>query len=62
MAKDSNYLSKFSPLNNKISKNKIPFTESLKHTYERVVPFYNFEIKKNLKDRKNILISAHGKH
>ena len=29
-------------------KNKIPFTESLKHTYERVVPFYNFEIKKKI--------------
>ena len=32
----------------------------LKHTYERVVPFYNFEIKKNLENGKNILISAHG--
>ena len=26
----------------------IPFTESLKNTYERVVPFYEKEIKKNL--------------
>jgi len=60
MAKDSNYLENFSPLNDGITKNKIPFTESLKHTYERVVPFYNFEIKKNLENGKNILISAHG--
>ena len=60
MAKDSNYLENFSPLNDGIPKNKIPFTESLKHTYERVVPFYNFEIKKNLENGKNILISAHG--
>ena len=38
----------------------IPFTESLKDTYDRVVPFYESEIKKNLKDNKNVLISAHG--
>ena len=37
-----------------------PFTESLKNTYERVVPFYEREIKKNLSDSKNILVSAHG--
>ena len=60
MAKDSNYLENFSSLNDGIPKNKIPFTESLKHTYDRVVPFYNFEIKKNLENGKNILISAHG--
>ena len=35
-------------------------TESLKDTYERVVPYYNLEISKNLKNKKNILISAHG--
>ena len=60
MAKDSSYLSRFSPLNNKIPKDKIPLTESLKSTYERVIPFFNTEIKKNLKESKNILISAHG--
>ena len=38
----------------------IPFTESLKDTYERVVPFYEKEIKKHFKKNKNILISAHG--
>ena len=36
------------------------FSESLKSTYERVVPFYDSEIKKNLYLGKNILISAHG--
>ena len=60
MAKDSSYLSRFSPLNNKIPKDRIPLTESLKNTYERVIPFFNTEIKKNLKESKNILISAHG--
>ena len=38
---------------------KIPDTESLKDTYERVIKFYNEEIKTIFKD-KNILISAHG--
>ena len=37
---------------------KIPDTESLKDTYERVIKFYNKEIQNNIS--KNILISAHG--
>ena len=60
MAKDSNYLENFSPLNGGIPPNKIPLTESLKNTYDRVVPYYDIEINKNLKNGKNILISAHG--
>ena len=32
----------------------------MKNTYERVVPYYDIEIKKNLENGKNILISAHG--
>ena len=38
---------------------KIPDTESLKDTYERVIKFYNEEIETIFKG-KNILISAHG--
>ena len=60
MTKDSNYIKNFSPLNGGIPKNKIPLTESLKNTYERVIPFYEIEINKNLENGKNILISAHG--
>ena len=60
MANDSYYLENFSPLNSGIPENKIPLSESLKNTYERVIPFYDFEIKKNLENGKNILISAHG--
>jgi len=37
---------------------RIPDTESLKDTYERVIKFYNKEIQNNIS--KNILISAHG--
>ena len=58
--KSNKYLSSFSKLNSKIPTKKIPLTESLKNTYDRVVPFYENEIKKNLIDKKNVLISAHG--
>ena len=60
MSENSKYLSNFSPLNGNIPIGMTPFTESLKNTYERVVPFYEREIKKNLSDSKNILVSAHG--
>jgi 2,3-bisphosphoglycerate-dependent phosphoglycerate mutase len=60
MPENSKYLSNFSPLNGSIPIGMTPFTESLKHTYERVVPFYEKEIKKNLSRGKNVLISAHG--
>ena len=42
-----------------VSKENIPDTESLKDTYERVIKYYNEEIKNKLKN-KNVLISAHG--
>ena len=54
--------SPYHPLNINIYKNvpkdKIPDTESLKNTYERVIPFY----KKNIEPKldKNIIVSAHG--
>jgi 2,3-bisphosphoglycerate-dependent phosphoglycerate mutase len=50
----------FSPLNAAIPLGMIPFTESLKDTYNRVVPYYEKEIKKKLEENKNVLISAHG--
>ena len=39
--------------------NKIPDTESLKDTYERVLKFYKQEIENKI-SKNNILISAHG--
>ena len=54
--------SKFHPLNidayKDIPRESIPDTESLKDTYERVVPYFVENIEKNLQD--NIIISAHG--
>ncbi len=43
---------------NDIPRNLIPDTESLKDTYDRVVPYFIENIEKNLHD--NIIISAHG--
>ena len=43
----------------KLSRDLIPDTESLKDTYERVIKYYEKEISSKLND-KNILISAHG--
>ena len=52
----------YHPLNieiyNNIPREKIPDTESLKDTYNRVIPFFENKIVQNLD--KNILISAHG--
>ena len=44
----------------KVPRDILPNTESLKDTYERVLKYFEKEIKKKLKD-KNVLISAHGK-
>ena len=52
----------FHPLNietyKEIPRDKIPDTESLKDTYDRVIEFYKNEIEIN--KSKNVLISAHG--
>ena len=50
----------FSPLNPSIPVGMIPFTESLKDTYGRVIPYYEKEIQKHIKENKNVLVSAHG--
>ncbi|MBA1340086.1 MAG: 2,3-bisphosphoglycerate-dependent phosphoglycerate mutase [Pelagibacterales bacterium] len=54
----------YHPLNietyKKIPRDKIPDTESLKDTYERVIEYYNSYIHAKLLENKNIVISAHG--
>ena len=39
---------------------KIPDTESLKNTYNRVIPYFEKNIEIHLKENKNIILSAHG--
>ena len=55
----------YHPINIEAYKNippkNIPDTESLKDTYERVLPYFKKEILSKLEDNKNIIISAHGK-
>ena len=60
MSESDQNQSLFSPLNIDIPKGMIPLTESLKDTYNRVIPFFENKIKPNLKDNKNIIIAAHG--
>jgi 2,3-bisphosphoglycerate-dependent phosphoglycerate mutase len=54
----------YHPLNieiyNKIPREKIPDTESLKDTYKRVIEYFKSDIQNKLLQNKNIVISAHG--
>ena len=50
----------FSNLNIKIPQGSIPQTESLKDTYNRVIPFFEKKIKPDLLNNKNIIVAAHG--
>ena len=43
-----------------IPTDKMPDSESLKNTFERVMPYYEKNIKPLLSSNKNILIAAHG--
>ena len=56
--------SPYHPINIKAYKRipleKIPDTESLKDTYDRVIKYYNSNIREKLLQNKNILIVAHG--
>ena len=56
--KDSKYSSHNDPLYKGLK--NIPNGESLKNTYERVVPYFEKNIKKYLTENKNIILSAHG--
>ena len=52
----------YHPLNiaiyNDVPKEKIPDTESLKDTYERVIPYFKKNIQQKIKE--NVIVSAHG--
>jgi len=56
--KDSKYSSHNDPLYKGLK--YIPNTESLKDTYDRVVPYFEKNIEKHLRENKNIILSAHG--
>ena len=54
----------YHPINIDIYKNipleNIPDTESLKDTYDRVLPYFKKKIQTKLEKNKNILVAAHG--
>ena len=54
----SEYSSHKDPLYKDLS--NIPDTESLKNTYDRVIPYFKKHIEKHIKQSKNIILSAHG--
>lgn len=43
-----------------VDKSELPYNESLKDTIERVIPYYEEVIKKDMLDGKRALITAHG--
>ena len=59
LSKESPYHPKKNKIYDNVPEEKIPSTESLKDTYERVIKYYNEEIETKFKNN-NILISAHG--
>ncbi len=48
------------PRYQELSKNQMPWSESLADTYKRVLPYYLQEIEPRLRAGQNILITAHG--
>jgi len=54
----------FNPRNDLIYKdiniNSIPNTESLKDTYDRVIPYFNINIRPKILAGRNVIIAAHG--
>ena len=58
--KDSANEKLYSPLNKNISQSLIPSTESLQDTFNRVIPYFENEIKPHLLNNKNVVIAAHG--
>lgn len=43
-----------------VDKSELPYNESLKDTIERVIPYYEEVIKKDMLNGKRVLITAHG--
>jgi len=60
ISENDKHKSLFSSLNSNIPQGMIPLTESLKDTYNRVIPFFESKIKPDLLNNKNIIIAAHG--
>ena len=60
MEKNNKNISLFGSLNKTIPENKVPNTESLKDTYDRVIKYYNEKISNIFKKNNVVIIVAHG--
>jgi len=57
---EDKYNPRFDKIYSDINEDKIPNTESLKDTFERVIPYFENNILKYIIQNKNIIITAHG--
>ena len=60
MEKNDKNITLFGSLNKTIPENKVPSTESLKNTYDRVIKYYNETISNIFKKNNVVIIAAHG--
>ena len=60
LEKNNNFNPRSDKIYNNIDSRFIPNTESLKDTYDRVIPYFDLNIKTKIIDGKNIIIAAHG--
>jgi len=60
LSEDSEFNPRSDSIYNNINSKLIPNTESLKDTYDRVMPYFDFNIKPKIIEGKNIIIAAHG--
>ena len=60
LSKDDERYPRNDPKYKDLTPEELPLTECLKDTLERVLPYYNNEIKKHLENKENVLVVAHG--
>lgn len=60
LEKNNDFNPRSDKIYNNIDSRFIPNTESLKDTYNRVIPYFDLNIKTKIIDGKNIIIAAHG--
>jgi 2,3-bisphosphoglycerate-dependent phosphoglycerate mutase len=60
LEKNNDFNPRSDKIYNNIDSRFIPNTESLKDTYDRVIPYFDLNIKTKIIDGKNIIIAAHG--
>ena len=58
--KDNKFNPRSDEIYNNIDSKFVPNTESLKDTYDRVIPYFDLNIKPKIIEGKNIIIAAHG--